>query len=194
MHEVENQLSNLASEIRREMEAAEDKWREAVAHAIRAGELLTEAKATVRHGQWLPWLRENFPGAERTAQLYMRLARESATVADLPSVRAAVAALTTPREAEAESEPERKGPPDDWDRTPEEWDEIVAEGAALAIKGHEMFDRFRAMQREVAAAIHNEQNEPVPPEFQEFALRLLACPVTYEGIDDFSDWLEENFS
>src|SRR4051794_5014264 len=47
----------------------------AVAHAIRAGELLLEVKGLVGHGRWLPWLAENFPASVRTAQGYMRLAR-----------------------------------------------------------------------------------------------------------------------
>jgi hypothetical protein len=47
---------------------------------------LIEAKTLVDHGQWLPWLRENCALAERTAQLYMKIAKsglESAMVADL---------------------------------------------------------------------------------------------------------------
>jgi hypothetical protein len=35
---------------------------------------LWAAKAKVRHGEWLPWLKKNFPFTQRTAQLYMRLA------------------------------------------------------------------------------------------------------------------------
>jgi Protein of unknown function (DUF3102) len=40
-----------------------------------AGDLLIEAKAQLKHGQWLPWLRENCLISERTAQLYMRCAK-----------------------------------------------------------------------------------------------------------------------
>ena len=59
-------------------------------HAIVAGELLLDAKDLLKHGQWLPWLAENCAISERTAQLYMRCAKnraaieaKSATVADL---------------------------------------------------------------------------------------------------------------
>ncbi|CAN5756190.1 hypothetical protein BH24ACT18_BH24ACT18_04150 [soil metagenome] len=48
----------------------------ALRHAVRCGALLREAKAEASHGAWLPWLRENFEGAPRTAQLYMKLHRE----------------------------------------------------------------------------------------------------------------------
>ena len=49
--------------------------RRGVEHAIRAGELLIEAKAQLKHGEWLPWLENNCTMSERTAQLYMRLAQ-----------------------------------------------------------------------------------------------------------------------
>ena len=45
-------------------------------HAIEAGRLLLQAKATVRHGNWLEWVGANCKFSERTAQLYMRLAEE----------------------------------------------------------------------------------------------------------------------
>jgi len=45
-------------------------------HARRAGELLNQAKGAVPHGQWAAWLGEYFVGSDRTARLYMRIARE----------------------------------------------------------------------------------------------------------------------
>ena len=39
-----------------------------------AGELLLEAKDTVKHGEWLDWLEANFEGSGRTARAYMRIA------------------------------------------------------------------------------------------------------------------------
>jgi hypothetical protein len=41
--------------------------RKAVEHGIRAGELLTEAKGNCEHSILLPWLKETFKGAARTA-------------------------------------------------------------------------------------------------------------------------------
>src|SRR5262249_4049118 len=51
-------------------------WRGAE-QAIEAGRLLLQAKATVRHGNWLEWVGANCRFSERTAQLYMRLAEEA---------------------------------------------------------------------------------------------------------------------
>jgi Protein of unknown function (DUF3102) len=45
-------------------------------HYRRAGEMLIEAKDQVSHGQWGRWLTKNFDLSIRTAQDYMRWARE----------------------------------------------------------------------------------------------------------------------
>ena len=65
-----------------------------VSRAIKAGELLKEAKAKLPHGEWLSWLKKQCELSQRTAQRYMKLAddkpkldkmllEKSATVADL---------------------------------------------------------------------------------------------------------------
>jgi hypothetical protein len=71
----EKPLATIAAELQHEVEQAEQAWQDAVGHAIRAGELLIEAKAGVNNGGWLPWLEANFRGSVRSAQGYMRLAR-----------------------------------------------------------------------------------------------------------------------
>src|SRR6266576_461024 len=101
----EGRLATLAEELDAEHHACEAALKTTLAHAIRAGELLHEAKALVRHGEWLPWLQAHFAGSERTAQNYMRvavaypqLASKTATVADL-GYREALQLLAAPREA-----------------------------------------------------------------------------------------------
>jgi Protein of unknown function (DUF3102) len=100
----DNSLPDLAARIRAEHEAVAAFMQRSLERAIAAGDLLIEAKAQLAHGQWLPWLQEHCQVPERTAQVYMRLARhapelksKSETVADL-SVRDAVDLLTEPRE------------------------------------------------------------------------------------------------
>ena len=56
--------------------------------AMRVGELLTEQKASLKHGEWGLWVTNNLPFTERTASNYTRLFRERArlkteTVSDL---------------------------------------------------------------------------------------------------------------
>jgi hypothetical protein len=76
-HETEtsNSLPDLAARIRAEHEATSDALRSSAEHGMAAGDLLIEAKAKVPHGQWLPWLKDNCAMSERTAQIYMRLAK-----------------------------------------------------------------------------------------------------------------------
>ena len=41
--------------------------------AIRIGALLTEQKASMRHGKWLPWMEANLPFSRQTADNYRRI-------------------------------------------------------------------------------------------------------------------------
>src|SRR5215210_6521016 len=66
-------LEALAERINAEHRACEGAATEALRHAIEAGALLQQVKASLPHGDWLPWLEANFEGSERTAQGYVRL-------------------------------------------------------------------------------------------------------------------------
>jgi hypothetical protein len=101
-----NRLPELAARIRAEHDATAIAMQRGVDHAMAAGDLLIEAKAQLKHGQWLPWLRDHCAMSERTAQLYMRLAKNRAEIeanpqraADL-SLRGAVAQLAPESEGE----------------------------------------------------------------------------------------------
>lgn len=96
--EIERPLIELAGAIRREHDACERDARSAVEHAIRAGELLIDAKAEVSHGEWLPWLDTNFAFTPQTANGYMRLARRREQIEGAPSISVALAELAQPRE------------------------------------------------------------------------------------------------
>jgi hypothetical protein len=77
---LSNSLTDLAARIKAEHEAIKVSLRESVQHAFAAGELLIEAKKQLKHGQWLPWLRDRCTISERTAQLYMRCAKSRAEI------------------------------------------------------------------------------------------------------------------
>jgi Protein of unknown function (DUF3102) len=66
-------LDTLAERINEEHRKVEAAMGRALQHARRAGKLLVEAKERTYHGEWLPWLKANFEGSERTAQMYMRV-------------------------------------------------------------------------------------------------------------------------
>lgn len=104
MNEVTTPSRDIAGQINEAYRLAQEHAHTAVEHARRAGELLLQAKELVAHGDWLPWLSANVPDiSERTAQGYMRLAREC--LADpanpqrvaLLSLRAALADLADPK-------------------------------------------------------------------------------------------------
>jgi hypothetical protein len=95
-------LTDLAVKIKAEHAAAAEAVKRTVIHALAAGELLLKAKAHLKHGCWLPWLNDHCQVSERTARLYMQLARsrvelesKSATIADL-TLQQAAALLSVP--------------------------------------------------------------------------------------------------
>jgi Protein of unknown function (DUF3102) len=51
-------------------------FQQSVRHAITAGELLTEAKRRLQHGEFGSWLEENFKLSRATATRYMKLAEK----------------------------------------------------------------------------------------------------------------------
>jgi hypothetical protein len=69
-----NRLAALAAEIRTAHAGVESAALARAARALDAGRALLEAKSLLKHGRWLPWLKEHCELPERTAQLYMKLA------------------------------------------------------------------------------------------------------------------------
>lgn len=92
---------NKAGAIVAEHEAAQASMRSAVVHAIRAGELLIEAKAGIPHGDFGEFCKA-LPFSDRTGRGYMRLARldaeERQRVADMSLREALEAIAETKRE------------------------------------------------------------------------------------------------
>ncbi len=67
--------TSLAADINRLHQLASQSADEAVAHAKQAGALLLEAKASMKHGDWLPWLEANLTVSPRQVQRYMQVAQ-----------------------------------------------------------------------------------------------------------------------
>lgn len=89
-------------QINLEHRLANSKAIEAVQHATNCGLMLLQIKASLNHGEWLPWLNGEIESgrltvAERTVHKYMRIARNSPREANLleaPSIRAALELLS----------------------------------------------------------------------------------------------------
>ena len=80
--ERSNRLPELAARIKEEHEATAVALQRGLEHALAAGKMLIEAKALLKHGQWLPWLAEHCAMSERTAQAYMQVAHSFAKIGD----------------------------------------------------------------------------------------------------------------
>jgi len=83
---VANQYHGLASVAKRNQVDA----------AWHSGRALNAAKELCKHGEWLPWLAENFNGSERTARVYMQIFmsyRQRAADMTSESVREALKAI-----------------------------------------------------------------------------------------------------
>src|SRR5215467_3442763 len=102
--EPSNSLTDLRERLKIEHAAVNGAMNESLIHAMAAGDILIEAKAQLKHGQWLPWVKMSGV-SERTAQRYVRLARcradieaKSDTVSDL-GLSGALAMLAVRRDA-----------------------------------------------------------------------------------------------
>jgi hypothetical protein len=87
--------------------AIRDLGRQTIHNVVEIGRHLTEAKKIAGHGNWLPWLRQEFDWSESTALRFMRVYElgKSVTVTDLELPVKAIyllAAPSTPEEARDE--------------------------------------------------------------------------------------------
>jgi hypothetical protein len=134
----ETRLATLAADINREHAACATALQTTLQHAIRAGELLAEAKALLPHGGWLPWLEANFQGSVRSAQAYMRVAARRAELAANTqdaahlTLSTALEQLATPSAAAADTPAAPAEEPDEVQRLIAQMPEVEAEGDRLA--------------------------------------------------------------
>ena len=106
-------LDGLPAKIHEEHTQAVAYAGQAVEHACRAGEWLIQAKGQLEHGEWQAWLAKNVRFSDRTAQGYMRLAKnlprieggERQRVALLP-LREALKYLAGPKVSNSSLAPE----------------------------------------------------------------------------------------
>lgn len=114
-----NEINRLHNEIVGHLKTSLEK-------AMRIGELLTEQKQKLKHGEFTPWIKANLPFTDRTARNYMRLHRErdrikTETVSDLKSAYKLLEIPGQPKVLENYDELE------DWEPNwnPVEWRQVI---------------------------------------------------------------------
>lgn len=82
MTKIKRDLSAIVDEIHVELKRD-------TASIIKIGALLAEAKRQIQHGEWLPWIEENFSMSEATAQRYLKVHRflKTRSVRDLEAAK-----------------------------------------------------------------------------------------------------------
>jgi hypothetical protein len=66
--------------------------------AIRIGELLTGQKDTLKHGEWLSWIKANLPFSYKTAERYMSCYNKREKLDRVSNLTHAYSLLAPPRE------------------------------------------------------------------------------------------------
>lgn len=94
-------LNKLAAGINSAHAQCEESRKNFLKYACRAGDLLTQAKTQVEHGDWLRWIKGNCTFSDRTARAYMQVFRhwevissKMAGSADLTTIEGALKLLT----------------------------------------------------------------------------------------------------
>lgn len=132
--------------------------------AVRAGLGLIEAKRQVKHGEWLPWLAENFEGSEDSAQGYMKVARNTERVRYLDpetSLRSALKALSGSEASSGGGGEQAQGssnPGEQFDELKHAVDKAIDEMYSHAVY-HELHSDLAVALQEVAARVQNYQGE-----------------------------------
>lgn len=142
---VETELATLAGKINAEHGAAEQAIVSALDHARRCGELLIEAKAKCRHGEWKGWVEANVATSYRTAAGYMQIARADVQRVAHLSIRDALSALAEPRAPKDEGHADPLSP-DERDRLAVL--EARIENAFVPTPGHVLTGRCLALETE----------------------------------------------
>lgn len=103
--EIVDPVAALKDELRRWHEQAEAGAQTYVEGAWHAGRVLLQIKEIDGHGNYTQWVKDNFKGSPRTAQVYTRMARKAQSPADLgnsidatdKALRSAAKPADTPR-------------------------------------------------------------------------------------------------
>jgi len=82
-------------------------WKRTLVDAVELGQALIELKAMTPHGEWLPWLEDNFPLGVAMAERFMKMGRNSSEMLNLPADTPITAAMKMLQAKRREARPLR---------------------------------------------------------------------------------------
>jgi hypothetical protein len=173
-------LPVLAAEISAAREGLNGAVKTAINQAIIIGQRLIEAKALLKHGEWLPWLNEHCFLSERQAQKYMRIARaKEALAAKAPLT----ADLTIERAIEALSiaKPPSCLPPAGFIKIGEHGSDTIVVAASYQHPGFFYVTRFTQNRDGTADIIGGRR--PIRSDFAEAMAMALGALASYDWQD-----------
>lgn len=100
-------ISDAGAELDRLHKSIEGKLRSTVQDAIRAGEILTQVKGRLSHGDFLPWLQVNCSFSQRTAYNYIGVYSHSDKIASVANLQDAYQQIETIERQEKQTEAQR---------------------------------------------------------------------------------------
>jgi hypothetical protein len=160
MNESITSLDALASQANENHQLAEATAGSALEYARRSGAALVEAKAMVRHGEWLGWLASNFKGSTSTAHRYIRLSANSSCVTNSDSINEALRMIAGEEEEEEVHEEPRA------ELFDEPQDEVEPQHGEVEVE-HQQGEQEQEEARAVAVEIVDEDEELVDEDIQD---------------------------
>jgi len=97
-------IDSAASELNLLHGEIERKLRTTVQDAIRAGEILTQVKDRLDHGEFLPWIERNCEFTNKTAESYMKLHRHASKIESVSNLQDAYREVAQIESSEKQSE------------------------------------------------------------------------------------------
>lgn len=167
-------LSDLAEGINTEHRQVERAARYGLAHGIRAGQLLLEAKELAGHGNFVRWVKGNCDFSMRTAQEYMQ-------VATFPCVaNTRQSALLTIRAALREVKGKARIPPALYEDGSVERNELDAIADAIGRSAQEL------------TSIAARMSQARPPSLRQFPRFISTLELTIEAMVNWERYCQEN--
>jgi len=160
-----NVMTDKTSEIKKELAELNQSLKMSVQKAIRIGQLLTEQKEFIGHGNFLSWLEDNLEISHMNATRYMKLSNYKDKCNNMLSLQEAYNQIETIERQEKQTAEERKRSiiaefrktgkkPDGWDRS---FDYIIQKDKENEIRQAELKKQFEEQRQNNINQRHQEK-------------------------------------